>query len=665
MKKGKYFLKTVAGILVGSLCLCACNAAESPKESSEEGSGQLESGQGTVADVRREQDMEIIDESNTFSDAYSVSGEGIILGRKNYHLDSFGDNVWFFAPEDDPEAVQRELDTLWGRQETNQFGDVRYSVYFLPGEYDERIQPKVGFYMQVSGLGAMPDDVSLYTVGCDARWLGDNNNHNATCNFWRGVENLSARSYVTWAVSQATFMRRVHLEKTMYLHDNNGWASGGFLSNSKVELAINSGSQQQWLSRNCDWNTWIGENWNMVFAGIEEGKSPEGTWPEHAYTDVPVVEEIREKPFLTYDGEKGFGVYVPSARTEAVGVDWNPGEFVPLEDFYIAKPFADTAETLNAALQSGKHLFLTPGVYQLTEPIRIEREGTIVLGTGLATLRSMEGLACIEVAGDAKVTLAGILFDAGPKETECLLTVGAGAESMEAAAPETVALKTAAPEAVVSENREESTDAVPSQTLLADLFFRVGGAKEYDTDVKCCVKLHQDGILGDNFWVWRADHGSGVGWNNNRAANGILVSGDDVTIYALMVEHFQEYQTLWEGENGKIIFYQCEIPYDVPAQENWQSHEGTVNGFASVKIADTVKRHEAWGLGIYLYNRDAEVELHSAMEVPEDAEDIRVHNICTVMITGNPGMSHIINEEGDAVTHGGARAVITEWNPRN
>lgn len=48
------------------------------------------------------------------------------------------------------------------------------------------------------------------------------------------------------------------------------------------------------------------------------------------------------------------------------------------------------------------------------------------------------------------------------------------------------------------------------------------------------------------------------------------------------------------------------------------------------------------------------------MEVPEDA-DVRVHHICTVMITGNPGMSHIINEEGDGVMTGGARAVILEW----
>lgn len=656
--------------MISSLCLCACGKAERPEEESEVETGQMESERGTDTSepsTVQSQDAGSGDETDHLSEETSDSGEGIISGRKNYHLDSFGDNVWFFAPEDDPEAVQRELDTLWGRQETNQFGDTRYSVYFLPGEYDERIRPRVGFYMQVAGLGAMPDDVSLHTVGCDARWLGDNNNHNATCNFWRGVENLSARDLVTWAVSQATFMRRVHLEKTIYLHDNYGWASGGFLSNSKVELAINSGSQQQWLSRNCDWSTWIGENWNIVFAGTEEGKTPEGTWPEHAYTDVPTVEEIREKPYLAYDAEKGFGVYVPGMRAQAVGVDWTPGEFVPLEAFYIAKPFEDSAQTINGALRSGKHLFLTPGVYQLMEPIRIEQEGTIVLGTGLATLRSMEGKPCMEVAGETKVTLAGILFDAGPGETEYLLRVGGREDGPEEDSenPEASTGPELPETPGESAGQNSPAAAEENKTLLADLFFRVGGAKGYDTNVKCCAELCQDGIIGDNFWVWRADHGSGVGWNNNRAANGILVSGDDVTIYALMVEHFQEYQTLWEGEDGKIIFYQCEIPYDVPDQESWKSHEGSVNGFASIRIADTVKKHEAWGLGIYLYNRDAEVELRSAMEAPGDAEDIRIHNICTVMITGNPGMSHIVNEEGDAVTHGGARAVITEWNSGN
>ena len=42
-------------------------------------------------------------------------------------------NVWFFAPEDDPVAVRKELEMLWERQEANQFGDARYAVYFFQG----------------------------------------------------------------------------------------------------------------------------------------------------------------------------------------------------------------------------------------------------------------------------------------------------------------------------------------------------------------------------------------------------------------------------------------------------------------------------------------------------------------------------------------------------
>ncbi len=613
-----------AGIVCMAVCACGTGGDGHKEGSREEGEprGVPETPGESRQSAEGDTEMEELREG-----LWEELQEGLWQERQDYHLEAFGGNVYFFGPEDDPEEVQKILGVIWKKQEKNQFGDDRYAIYFLPGIYDEKIQAKVGFYTQIAGLGASPDDVSLCNLTCDARWLGDNKNHNATCNFWRGAENLSVREYATWAVSQATFMRRVHIGKTIYLHDSNGWASGGFLANSRVELAVNSGTQQQWLSRNCSWSTWMGENWNIVFAGIEEGKVPEGTWPEHAYTDVPVVDRIREKPFLAYDKEKGFGVYVPQLRTEAVGVDWNPGEFLSMDTFYIARAETDTAETMNQALGEGKNLFLTPGIYEMESALVVDREDTVVLGTGLATLRSVKGNSCMEVRGGG-VTVAGILFDAGPEPTEHLLAVGG---------------------------------EVTEGTLLADLFFRVGGAKNYDTEVDCCVEIHQDGVMGDNFWVWRADHGDGVGWNRNRARNGIRVTGDDVTLYALMVEHFQEYQTIWEGENGKTVFYQCEIPYDVPNQEEWVSHDGAVNGFASYKVADTVERHEAYGLGIYLYNRDAAVELHSAMEVPEGTEGIRVHHICTVMITGNPGITHIINEQGDAVVTPGARAVILDY----
>lgn len=87
------------------------------------------------------------------------------------------------------------------------------------------------------------------------------------------------------------------------------------------------------------------------------------------------------------------------------------------------------------------------------------------------------------------------------------------------------------------------------------MYFRVGGAN-YKGKVKNCVTINSNDVIGDNFWVWRADHGDNVGWNMNTAPNGIVINGDNVTMYGLFVEHFQEYQTIWNGNGGKLYFYQ-------------------------------------------------------------------------------------------------------------
>ncbi len=554
---------------------------------------------------------------------------------KNFHNEVFGGNVYIFSPEDNPGEVQKVLDDLWEQQETNQFGEERYSVLFLPGEYDESIKVQVGYYMQVSGLGMLPTDTQIPALECSAAWLGDDNNHNATCNFWRGVENIDIGSNTMWAVSQATFMRRVNIDGALYLHDNYGWASGGFLADSNIELMVDSGSQQQWLSRNCEWGSWMGDNWNIVFCGIGRAGAPKGTWPAVAYTTVDATEEIQEKPFLVYKEEEGYGVFVPEVRRNSAGVSWeeaNSGTFIPLEDFYVANAEDDNADTMNQALKEGRHLLLTPGIYHLKEPLLVEQKDTIVLGMGLATLSPENGNTCMEIADRQGIKIAGVLFDAGVEESENLLVVG----------------------------NEEEKNQKEEPILLSDLFFRVGGAEPEGAKAENCVEINSDYVIGDNFWVWRADHGDGVGWDVNTARNGIIINGDDVSMYALMVEHFQEYQTIWNGENGKTIFYQSEIPYDVPNQKEWMSQDGTVNGYASYKVGDEVTSHEAWGLGIYSYHRDAKVDLNCVMEVPEQ-ENIKVHNICSVMITGNPGISHVINNEGEAAKYAGSRQMIREY----
>ena len=83
-------------------------------------------------------------------------------------------------------SIQSTCDNIFAQQESNQFGTNRYALVFKPGSYNVNVN--VGFYTSVLGLGQMPDDVSITgSVHCEADWMQGN----ATCNFWRSVENLS------------------------------------------------------------------------------------------------------------------------------------------------------------------------------------------------------------------------------------------------------------------------------------------------------------------------------------------------------------------------------------------------------------------------------------------------------------------------------------------
>ena len=59
-------------------------------------------------------------------------------------------------------------------------------------------------------------------------------------------------------------------------------------------------------------------------------------------------------------------------------------------------------------------------------------------------------------------------------------------------------------------------------------------------------------------------------WDENKNKNGLVVNGNNVTMYGLFVEHSQEYQTLWNGDGGRVYFYQSELPYDPPSADGWK-----------------------------------------------------------------------------------------------
>src|SRR6266542_3709247 len=185
-------------------------------------------------------------------------------------------------------SIQGRLNSVFRQQEANQFGTNRYALLFKPGTYN--VDANVGFYTQVAGLGLSPDDVTINgAVHAEADWFQGN----ATQNFWRSAENLSVTpsgGSDRWAVSQAAPYRRMHVRGNLQL-DDGGWASGGFISDTKVDGQIRSGSQQQFLTRNSQMGSWSGSNWNMVFVG-DQG-APAGNFPNPPFTVVSQTPTVR------------------------------------------------------------------------------------------------------------------------------------------------------------------------------------------------------------------------------------------------------------------------------------------------------------------------------------------------------------------------------------
>ncbi|MFE7623850.1 RICIN domain-containing protein [Streptomyces sp. NPDC057509] len=539
-----------------------------------------------------------------------------------------GPNTVVFDPSMSASSIQSKLNSIFSQQESNQFGSQRYAVLFKPGTYSADVN--VGFYTQVAGLGLSPDAVNINgAVHAEADWFQGN----ATQNFWRDAENLSVTpngGSDRWAVSQAAPYRRMHVRGNLKL-DDGGWSSGGFISDSKVDGQIQSGSQQQFLTKNTQMGSWSGSNWNMVFVG-DQG-APAQSFP--TYTTVPTAPVNREKPFLYIDDAGDWKVFVPAAQTNVSGTTWSgknqAGSSLPLDQFYIARPGASAAD-MNAALAAGKNLLITPGVYHLNQTLNVTRPDTVVLGMGLATLIPDNGITALTTADVDGIKIAGVLVDAGTTNSQTLMRIGPdGASAGHAANPVT----------------------------LNDVFFRIGGAT-VGKATRSLVVNTSDTII-DHTWIWRADHGNGgtVGWNTNTADTGLVVNGQNVTAYGLFVEHYQKTQVIWNGNGGRTYFFQNELPYDPPNQAAWKN--GNTNGYPAYKVGDSVTSHEAWGLGSYAYfNVNPSVVEDHSFEVPQTS-GVKFHDMVTVVLGGAGTINHIINNTGATVTPSNNVAYLTTY----
>jgi hypothetical protein len=562
----------------------------------------------------------------------------------------FGPNTYIFSPSMSQASIQSTLDSIANQQVSNQFGSERYAVLFEPGTYGSVADPltfQVGYYTTVAGLGLTPGDVvingsiDVYNQCFAATPPATTPNCIALDNFWRSLSNLTINvaggtgcQAVTdfWAVSQAAPMRRVDVNGKLSLMDycNGGpdYASGGFIADSAFSgSSVVNGSQQQWVTRNSDLeeNGWSNGVWNQVFCGDPNAPAQSfGVAGANPYTTLATCPVTEEEPFL-YTGANGNdSVFVPAVQHNSSGPAWasgtEAGRSIPLSRFFIASP-GTPASAMTSAMARGLNLILTPGVYDLDQPIVVPHPDTVVLGLGMATLVPQHGTAAMLVVSNRGVKVSGLIIDAGPVNSPVLLSVGT-----------------------------PGPGNASNPDLIQDVFFRIGGAAT--TPVSATVSLldNASGSIIDNLWAWRADHGNDVGWTVNRADTGLIVTGNDVTAYGLAIEHYQKNEVIWSGQGGTDIFFQNEMPYDPPSQSAWMASP-TEDGYPSFLVTGNVKSFQGYGMGSYIVfiQTTATVYADAAFQSP-DTPGVQFHDLLVVWLGGTGGDKSIINGVGGPVT---------------
>ncbi len=583
------------------------------------------------------------------------------------------------------------------------FVDERYVILFKPGTY-KGFDVEVGYYSQLLGLGAKADDV-LFTdcnygpyvpatrknqwIPAEGPWRRPGLSLDT---FWRAAENFKteARNGMLWAVSQAAPLRRVHIAKNntesggdndnsgnLLLHDAGAMASGGHVANAFIEGSVSLGSQQQFCFRSVSFaNKFPKENlgaWSFMFVDCENApdardgvtsKPFNGNHNPSATLEIPLV--TVEKPFIVLNDDGKYDLHVPAPRirtpenNKALGssLEGSDNDSIrPFEKVKVAKatksnPFSskrvpdyDVARKINAALKEGKDVVLTPGMFYLTEPIEICAENQVILGLGLATLVApKDGRPCIIVPPCMEgVRIAGIMLEANvlnktdPDMESCFIQWGEVG------------------------NAGEDPGKPENPGCLSDVFARVGGSNlDRTVSTNVMVRIDSGHVYGDNLWLWRADHVKlaegeppnipGLDFHQVLIGEcpcetGIVVNGNDVTIHGLAVEHTTENNTIWNGERGKVMFYQNELPYDVDASFGEK-------GFVGYKVADHVKSHLAKSIGVYSNFRDYEVPVATGITHPE-TEGVTIINPFSVWLDNKGSILSVINGKGDPLEQKG------------
>ena len=525
-----------------------------------------------------------------------------------------------------------------------QFSDKNYAILFMPGTYNNLDIP-IGYYTQVAGLGKTIDSVVIQggkfdkssnpTQGPRIDNSSPDFKTGALNNFWRSCENMKIvnpsdyqENTMTWAASQAVSLRNIDLgdaKLSLYAMEpggNDGFASGGFISNVNAKIC-DTGSQQQFLCRNCSFSSFPTAVWNNVLAGckIDNLKSCcQNTDTSHiTLTNTTVT---KEKPYLVANSSKkfDFGIAKPDIYN-GNRIGFLNNKITNINNSYFVATTENSASDINKALSDGKDIVLCPGIYNFDKTLVLS--GQLIYGLGIPRLKNTNGDSIISGYGE----LSGIIFEASESTT------------------------TNPPNTSILVNLNDK-----NPSYLWDVYCRVGGGKSppnkgnnFSADTMLLVG--GDNSIIDNTWCWVADHygdGTYTGWDGAVCNKGVHITGNNVIAYGIFSEHNHKVNVQWDGDNGQVHFFQSEFNYFPPSQDEFNVY--------SYQVGNQVKSHSIYGGGAYCFfpcidpDPNKSIYAKGGFYFP-NVNNVNYNTLFTYFLNGYGGIKNLINLDGNSVEY--------------
>jgi hypothetical protein len=442
----------------------------------------------------------------------------------------------------------------------NKWGNGCFGILFSPGIYDfKNWDIPLHFYTSIRGLGNLPSDTIFKNCNINIQGFSIDTWENTTNIFWRDVENIQIDGNIYWYTSQACPLRRI-IAKQIPLNSgmNNkkgkgSWASGGFISDIKCDI-IKSGNQQQFCIKNIECNNI--QTGGMNFVIINSNVSNKQFCNNSSAVTIDNNNIVYPKPWLLTNG-----IAIPNKstnNTSNLNIEYT---YLGSSKLYIIYPDDNINNIINQIPKYNGFIF-TSGKYSFNKSIQINKDNFIIMGLGWPIIDSGTNTDPIFIINSKFCWINSLILDSGTGNPISLLNL----------------------------------TNIGTDTKLHDIFTRILTPTESNITNKCqsMILIEQNNVYAENLWLWRADHqNSNTDWNRMLNPTGLIVNGNNVIIYGLAVEHQSSIMTLWNGDNGKCLFYQSEFPYN-----------GETTGYPSYVVGDNVNNHILKGGGVYFVVND-------------------------------------------------------------